>query len=97
MDINRNASAVAFQRYGVETPTAAQGGRIPSAMDISGLQEHTDGGNPLSSSSATFGSVAQITAWRAGHGPDKPMSYSKQTRGTTLSFDEDVPRPQITA
>ena len=93
MDINRNASAVAFQRYNVQSPSGAHEGQ--SNYGVGSSQEHLDGGNPLSSGQATFGSVAQTTAWRAGHGADKPLSYSRQTRGTTLSFDEGPTRPQI--
>lgn len=92
MDINRNASAVAFQRYNVKSN---MGGPEEGGLGLADVQQHVDYGNPLSSGPATFGSVAQVTAWRAGHGPDKPLAYNKQTRGTTLSFDTDTPRPQF--
>jgi hypothetical protein len=91
MDINRNASAVAFQRYGVKSNV---GGPEAGATGPADVQEHLGGVPPLATGTATFGSVAQTTAWRSQMG-DTPQSYSRQTRGTTLSFDEAPARPQI--
>lgn len=92
MEVNRNASAVAFQRYGVKSNMDDSDG---GGLGLANVQEHMDGGNPLSSGSSTFGSVAQTTAWRASQGSGSPLSYSKQTRGTTLNFEDAPSRPQV--
>jgi hypothetical protein len=90
MDLNRNASAVAFQRYNVRSPMDDP---MTGSSAVMNTHEHLDGGNPLSAGQNTFGTVASFTAWRAGHGADKPLSYSSQTRGTTINFDDPTQRP----
>lgn len=48
------------------------------------IQHHTDVESPLSYSSGTRTSVGQRTSWRSQPG----ASYSSQTKGSTLNFDD---------
>lgn len=54
-------------------------------------------GAPLAGSSSTYGSVGAKTAWTtsgisAGGGP---APYSKRTKGSTLSWDDDNSGPSM--
>ena len=45
---------------------------------------------PLSLGASTFGSAAQATSWvNRSMGGGRPMAYSKKTKGTVFSFDDD--------
>jgi hypothetical protein len=53
-------------------------------------------GQPLSGSATTYGSVGAKTAWTtAGVGGSGPAPYSKRTKGSTLSWDDDNSGPSL--
>lgn len=77
-------------RYGA-TPAGMNSYGFKGGLDhFSQVSEH-----PLSSSSATAGSFQRRTAWRTrepGHGP---MSYTANTRGSTINFDNPMSTPRV--
>lgn len=69
--------------------------RMMSATQSAGNQgDVPDYGTPLSGSSTTYGSVGARTAWTtAGISGGRPAPYSKRTKGSTLSWDDDNDTP----
>ena len=55
----------------------------------------TNVGAPLSLSSGTTGSIAARTSWRSNEGGGIPSAYSKRTRQTTLSWDDNTSGPSL--
>ena len=51
---------------------------------------------PLALGQGTAGTFAQQTAWRTPRaGASVPLSYSKKTKGTTFSWDDDTTAPKF--
>lgn len=51
---------------------------------------------PLALGQATAGTVARTTAWSVRDASKgAPLSYSKRTRGTTFSWDDDTTAPKF--
>lgn len=51
--------------------------------------------HPLATGAATAGSFQRRTAWRTrepGHGP---MSFTSNTRGSTINFDNPLSTPRV--
>lgn len=51
--------------------------------------------SPLSLSQSTAGSVAARTSWRSNEAGGTPSAYSKRTRQSTLSWDDDGQGPSL--
>lgn len=69
-------------------------GSYLSATQTSSLRapDAANYGKPYSSSANTFGSVQQGTAWSTSQagGSTGVAAYSKRTKGSTLSWDDDT-------
>ena len=78
-------------RYGVSTANQTDYG-VSSGLDhFRAVSEH-----PLSSSASTNSSFGRRTAWKtrdASH--QSPISFSSQTRGQTISFDNPASTPRV--
>jgi hypothetical protein len=64
-----------------------------SSNQYGGMQSGTPAGGfggPVTHSASTMGSIGAKTAWStAGISGASPAAYSKRTKGSTLSWDDD--------
>lgn len=75
--------------------SSSQYGSLPSASDYASSAGKY--GSPLSGSSTTYGSIGSKTAWQsnAAAGSTGVAAYSKRTKGSTLSWDDDNSGPNL--
>ena len=78
-------------RYGVSTAAQNDYGVRGGLDHFNAVSEH-----PLSSSASTNSSFGRRTAWKtrdASH--QAPISFSSNTRGTTVNFDNPMSTPRV--